>query len=106
MENLYEYMTKRMKPMKGQTGNFMEITDGDLRAVIKYFDEPSEENGIDGGRISKIEIRDTKRGTVEVNYDRGWDVRPEDVKKHPGYDDEKPNPKLKKFYERIIKEFN
>lgn len=41
---------------------------------IKHFDEESE-YGIDGGRISKLELR--RNGRVEVNYDRGWDKKPE-----------------------------
>lgn len=40
---------------------------------IKYFDEPSE-YGIDGGRISKLEI--TADDMVVCNYDRGWDIKP------------------------------
>ena len=42
---------------------------------IKQWDEGSE-YGIDGGRISKLMI---KRGDeVVCNYDRGWDVDPQD----------------------------
>lgn len=32
--------------------------------------------GIDGGRISKLTIR--VNGETTCNYDRGWDVEPED----------------------------
>lgn len=43
--------------------------------TMKQFDEGSKW-GIDGGRISKLNI---KRGGVEVvNYDRGWDKKPSD----------------------------
>lgn len=43
---------------------------------IKYYDEPSC-FGIDGSRISKMEIR--KEGDVVVLlYDRGWNVMPDD----------------------------
>ena len=41
---------------------------------VKHFDEGSE-FGINGGRISKLAIRD-QQGRWLVNYDRGWDQRP------------------------------
>ena len=31
--------------------------------------------GIDGGQISKLEIR--RDGKIHVNYDRGWDIEPQ-----------------------------
>ncbi len=41
--------------------------------VIKVFEEGSD-FGINGGRISKLNIR---TGNKELaNYDRGWDVKP------------------------------
>lgn len=43
---------------------------------VKHFDEPSEKYGIDGGRISKLTI--TVNGEITLNYDRGWDIEPED----------------------------
>lgn len=43
---------------------------------VKHYPEPSEEYGIDGGRISKMELR--VDGKVTLNYDRGWDIEPED----------------------------
>lgn len=43
---------------------------------VKHFDEPSAEYGIDGGRISKMQIR--VNGETTLNYDRGWDTEPED----------------------------
>lgn len=42
---------------------------------VKSFDEGSK-YGIDGGRISKLTIK--RDGKVVCNYDRGWDVRPQD----------------------------
>lgn len=45
------------------------------RYDIKHFEEGSE-FGIDGGRISKLEIR--IKGEVTCRYDRGWDIEPED----------------------------
>lgn len=93
MEALYEYMVKRLKPHMGQVGDSTEITDGDFKAVIKHFPEPSEEYGIDGGKISKLWIKNTKTGEIVANYDRGWDVK---IKA----------PAVKKFYEKILKDFN
>ena len=42
---------------------------------VKGFDEGSQ-YGIDGGRISKLTIK--RDGKVVCNYDRGWDVKPQD----------------------------
>ncbi len=41
----------------------------------KVYDEGSE-YGIDGGRISKLQIRID--GQTVVSYDRGWDVKPDE----------------------------
>jgi hypothetical protein len=42
----------------------------------KVYGEPSEDYGIEGGKISKLEIR---LGDFPVaRYDRGWDIEPED----------------------------
>lgn len=41
---------------------------------VKHFYEPSK-FGIDGGKISKLFIRDSKRQIV-CSYDRGWDAEP------------------------------
>ena len=43
---------------------------------VKHYEEPSEEYGINGGKISKLMIK--INGTVAANYDRGWDIEPED----------------------------
>lgn len=42
---------------------------------IKHFENGSE-FGIDGGRISKLEIRID--GKTTCHYDRGWDLKPKD----------------------------
>jgi len=42
---------------------------------VKHFEEPSE-YGIEGGRISKLTIKVGDQ--VTANYDRGWDIEPED----------------------------
>lgn len=41
---------------------------------LKFYNEGSEW-GIDGGRISKLEVKDSAGRTV-INYDRGWDIEP------------------------------
>ncbi len=41
---------------------------------VKAFEEPSEDYGIDGGRISKLSLK--MDGKWVANYDRGWDIRP------------------------------
>ena len=94
MKPLYEYMVKNLKPHMGQVGDATEITDGDFKAVIKHFPEPSKQYGLDKGKISKLWIKNTKTGEIVANYDRGWDVK-------LGND-----PELKKFYEKILKQFN
>lgn len=42
---------------------------------VKHYEEGSEW-GINGGRISKLEIR--TNGKITANYDRGWDIEPKD----------------------------
>ena len=32
--------------------------------------------GINGGRVSKLEVRNTKTGREVINYQRGWDLKP------------------------------
>ena len=63
---------------KGTIG--VNAFDDDKQTVIchywvKHFEEGSM-FGIDGGRISKLTIR--VDGNITCNYDRGWDVEPED----------------------------
>ena len=43
---------------------------------VKHYEEPSEEYGINGGKISKLMIKID--GETVCNYDRGWDIEPED----------------------------
>ena len=42
---------------------------------VKHYDEPSEDFGIDGGRISKLHIKrhGENWGNTLVSYERGWD---------------------------------
>lgn len=41
---------------------------------VKHYDEPSAEYGINGGRISKLSLK--QNGAWVANYDRGWDMKP------------------------------
>ena len=43
---------------------------------VKYYEEPSEDDGIDGGRISKLMLK--RNGEITYNYDRGLDIQPVD----------------------------
>lgn len=52
----------------------IEIDGTKVQYWVKYFDEGSE-FGIDGGKISKLECR--VDGKTILNYDRGWDMKPE-----------------------------
>lgn len=45
---------------------------------IKAYDTGSE-YGINGGRISKLQI--TINGRTVANYDRGWDIKPDESNK-------------------------
>jgi hypothetical protein len=51
--------------------------DGEYKKVkywVKRFDEPSEDYGINGGKISKLSLK--MDGKWITNYDRGWDIKP------------------------------
>lgn len=50
---------------------------------IKHYQAPSEDYGIDGGKISKLYI--SKNRKAYACYDRGWDLRPDEEVK-PLYD--------------------
>ncbi len=41
---------------------------------IKYYDEPSKDYGLDGGRISKLSLK--LNGEWICEYDRGWNIEP------------------------------
>lgn len=82
---IYVYNKKQSTPTKEDKTMWNEGTiaiknnDGsytNCRYWAKHFDEPSEEYGIEGGRISKLMIK--VNGKITLNYDRGWDVEPED----------------------------
>lgn len=60
-------------------GTIGSLKDGKNKGIchywVKYYDEPSA-YGINGGKISKLRIE--KDGVATCNYDRGWDIEPED----------------------------
>lgn len=65
---------------------------GEYIADIVMFDEPSK-YGIDGGKISKLNIHHKKNVFVALcNYDRGFDILPKE--------------EVKDFYNEIIRTFN
>lgn len=41
---------------------------------VKHYEEPSEEYGINGGKVSKLMIKINE--AIVCNYDRGWDIEP------------------------------
>lgn len=52
-------------------------TNGKCKSVrywVKHYEEPSEDYGIDGGKISKLTLK--MDGEEIANYDRGWDIEP------------------------------
>ncbi len=62
---------------KGVIG--IPVKDGGYKKAqywVKAFEEPSEDYGINGGRISKLSIKID--GKWAVNYDRGWDIKPDE----------------------------
>lgn len=54
----------------------LNIDGKNIGYCVKHYDESSETYGIDGGRISKMELRID--GRVTYSYDRGLDIEPED----------------------------
>jgi len=96
MKNLFAYIEEAMSvkalPGKRQIGGkWLRAEENGFVAVFLLFDKPSDEYGIDGGKISKLEIRDSNNHIV-CNYDREWDIQPDE--------------KVLKFYEEIIKKYN
>lgn len=46
-------------------------TIGNYQYIAEVYDNPSV-NGIDEGRISKLDLTNLETGEIEVSYDRGW----------------------------------
>ena len=52
---------------------------------VKHFEEPSEDYGMDGGRISKLMLK--RDGEITYNYDRGLIfLRRQEPKMHLPFD--------------------
>lgn len=45
-----------------------------VRYWVKHYEEPSEDYGINGGKISKLTLK--ANDEIICNYDRGWDIEP------------------------------
>ena len=52
-------------------------TGGKYKYWVKHYEEGSQ-FGIDGGKVSKLSIRRLGESRDLCNYDRGWDVEPDD----------------------------
>lgn len=52
----------------------IKVNDSIIHYWVKHYEEPSEEWGIDGGRISKLSLK--QDAALVTNYDRGWDIKP------------------------------
>lgn len=68
--------TKQTEDKKMWEKGTLLIDGTTVKYCVKHYGEPSEEYGIEGGRISKMELRID--GKVTLNYDRGWGMEPED----------------------------
>ena len=54
----------------------IKVGDSIFHYWVKHYEVPSEEYGIDGGRISKLMLK--RNGEIAYNYDRGPDIEPVD----------------------------
>lgn len=55
---------------------YVNIGNNTFTYYAKHYEEPSEDYGIDGGRISKLMLQ--RAGETVYNYDRGLDLAPID----------------------------
>jgi hypothetical protein len=78
------------KDARRVTGYVHGEATGGITFSAKVFDEGSY-YGIDKGRVSKLVIR--KDGKIIVNYERGWDVKPQ-------------TPEINAAYERVMSALN
>ena len=49
----------------------------ELKIEMKFYPYAGSDNGINGGRISKLSIIDKSNGSLLLNYDRGWNIKPD-----------------------------
>lgn len=82
--SMYEYLTER-----GLGDGWKKWKEDGCEINMLAFEEPSQ-YGIESGKISKLWIR--KNGKVLCNYDRGWDVEPDD--------------EVKSLFDKIVKKYN
>ena len=54
----------------------LNIDGTEVKYWAKVLDHKSQNYGIEGGKIIKLELR--VNGECTLNYDRGWDIEPED----------------------------
>lgn len=54
----------------------IKVKDDIFHYWVKSYEEPSSIYGIDGGRISKAELK--RNGEWVMRYERGWDIKPAD----------------------------
>lgn len=62
--------------IKNKGNGFVSGKCGDYRFEAKVYNDESA-FGINGGRVSKMAMYDKDNNWV-MNYDRGWDIEPED----------------------------
>jgi len=103
MKHINEYINEAMAIRTRKIGKgWIEVVQSPFIAQVLAFDEPSEEYGINGGKISKLEIiragRKNEGSIVICRYDRGWDTPNE---KEPDMD-----VVAKAFYDELIKRYN
>ncbi|MBP1047129.1 hypothetical protein I6N96_12680 [Enterococcus sp. BWM-S5] len=48
---------------------------GGYRYSIKHYETPSP-SGLEGSKISKLDLIDGETNEIVASYDRGWDVKP------------------------------
>jgi len=70
-------MKVRIKPIY-RADNWVKGTCSDYSFEAKIYDTGSY-YGINNGRVSKLYIKN-QLGICVTNYDRGWDIRPENAK--------------------------
>ena len=73
---------------------WLRVEADDFTALFLRFEFGSQW-GINGGRISKLEIRRKSTKEVMANYDRGWDIEPA-----------VECSALKEFYDEVLKQYN
>lgn len=69
IEAMEALVTKEHKDSEWQDGQV-----GPYKFQAKVY-EVGSEYGIEGGRVSKLHIKDSTGKTI-INYDRGWDIKP------------------------------